>query len=155
MIQKKIMEVLQSMRSFEAGKLGKTIIIHMKRGDKLLEGIMQAVEEHGIKNAILLSCIGSLQRVHLHRVMDKAEIPKDEFIVVETPCEISAMQGFIVNGKAHFHMVVSDLEQAYTGHLEPDTQVLYLGELCLAELPECQLDRVMVGGLAEIHKLGE
>ena len=46
-----------------------------------------------------------------------------------------------MNGKAHFHMVVSDVEQAYTGHLEPGTQVLYLGEISLVELKGVSLCR--------------
>jgi hypothetical protein len=36
---------------------------------------------------------------------------------------------------------VSDLEKAYTGHLEPDTEVLYLVEATVAEFEELNLVR--------------
>ena len=52
-----------------------------------------------------------------------------------------ALQGFVLDGKAHFHMVVSDVEAAYTGHLEPGTTVLYLGEVSLVELKGVSLCR--------------
>jgi predicted DNA-binding protein with PD1-like motif len=42
----------------------------------------------------------------------------------------------------HFHMVVSDLEQAYTGHLEEGTTALYLVEISLLELKNVDLVRV-------------
>ena len=38
-------------------------------------------------------------------------------------------------------MVVSDVENAYTGHLEPGTQVLYLSEISLVELKGVSLCR--------------
>lgn len=55
--------------------------------------------------------------------------------------ELASLQGMVLDGKAHFHMVVSDVEQSYTGHLEPGTKVLYLGEVSLVELKGVSLTR--------------
>ena len=121
--------------------LGQVIILNLKRGDLLLETIEEELKKSGIKNALLTSAIGSMQKVVLHRVIGMGREPEDEFITLEKPMELASLQGIVLNGKAHFHMVVSDVEQAYTGHLEPGTQVLYLGEISLVELKSVSLCR--------------
>ena len=44
--------------------------------------------------------------------------------------------------KAHFHMVISDPEPPYTGHLENGTVVLYLAEISLLKVTGLNLERV-------------
>ena len=39
-------------------------------------------------------------------------------------------------------MVISDVEKAYSGHLEPGTTVLYLSEITLVEIKGVALHRV-------------
>ena len=130
------------MISFAKEGTGRAIIINLERGDFLLEGIMEALEKEGIRDAILTSAIGSLSKVSLHRVTGMEREPVDEFITLENPMELASLQGFVVDGHPHFHMVVSDLKQAYTGHLEPGTTVLYLVEITLLELKNVNLVRV-------------
>lgn len=129
------------MKKFEGYELGKVVILNLDRGDLLLETIEAELEKSGIKNALLTSAIGSLQKVVLHRVIGKGPEPEDEFITLEKPMELASLQGFVLDGKAHFHMVVSDVDNAYTGHLEPGTTVLYLGEVSLVEIKGVSLER--------------
>lgn len=129
------------MISFIKGGTGRSIIINLERGDLLLESIMEILEKEGIRDAILTSAIGSLSKVSLHRVTGMEPEPVDEFITLESPMELASLQGFVVDGHPHFHMVVSDLKQAYTGHLEPGTTVLYLVEISLLELTNVNLVR--------------
>ena len=129
------------MKKYMVYGLGQVIILNLKRGDLLLETIEEELKKSGIKNALLTSAIGSMQKVVLHRVIGMGREPEDEFITLEKPMELASLQGIVLNGKAHFHMVVSDVEQAYTGHLEPGTQVLYLGEISLVELKGVSLCR--------------
>lgn len=129
------------MKKYMGYGLGQVIILNLKRGDLLLETIEEELKKSGIKNALLTSAIGSMQKVVLHRVIGMGREPEDEFITLEKPMELASLQGIVLNGKAHFHMVVSDVEQAYTGHLEPGTQVLYLGEISLVELKGVSLCR--------------
>ena len=77
----------------------------------------------------------------MHRVTGYDPEPVDEFITIEKPIELASLQGIVVDGHPHFHMVVSDLEQAYTGHLEDGTTVLYLVEISLLELKNVDLVR--------------
>jgi len=129
------------MRKFVGNGLKRVVVMNFMRGEKLLDGITRACEEEGIKNGVLLGAIGSLQKVHLHRVMGFNPEPSDEFITMEGPFEISSAQGIIADGTPHFHFVVSDLENSYTGHLEPDTEVLYLVEATVAEFEDLELIR--------------
>lgn len=129
------------MKKYMGYEFGKMIILNLKRDDLLLESIEQELKKSGVKNALLTSAIGSLQKVVLHRVIGTGREPEDEFITLEKPMELASLQGLVLDGKAHFHMVVSDVEQTYTGHLEPGTKILYLGEISLVELKDVSLCR--------------
>lgn len=129
------------MTKYKGYELGQVIVLNLQRGDLLLEAIESELKKSNIKDALLTSAIGSLQRVVLHRVIGTGREPEDEFVTLEKPMELASLQGMVLDGKAHFHMVVSDVEQSYTGHLEPGTTVLYLGEVSLVELKGVSLCR--------------
>ena len=130
------------MRRFSGNGFGRIIVLNLERGEKLLASIRESLAEEGIKNAVVLSAIGSLQKVHFHRVSGMDPSPVDEFVVIEKPMELASLQGVVVDGEPHFHMVTSDLEQTYADHLEEDTTVLYLVEISLVELTGLNLERV-------------
>ena len=129
------------MVKFQDYELGRIIILNLDRGDLLLETIEEELAKSGIKDALITGAIGSLQKVVLHRVIGLGPEPEDEYITMEKPMELASLQGVVLDGKAHFHMVVSDVDQAYSGHLEPGTTVLYLAEVSLAELKGVSLCR--------------
>ncbi len=132
------------MRHFMGSGIKRVLVINLLRGDKLLESIREKCADAGIRNGVILSAIGSLQRAHFHRVVTTAETPEDEYIVIEKPMELSSLQGLIIDGSTHFHMTISDREKAYTGHLEEGTVVLYLVEISIAE----------IDGLSVVRKKG-
>lgn len=130
------------MISFLGEGTGRVLIINLRRGDLLLESIEEGLAKAGISNAIVTSAIGSLQKAVFHRVTGMEAEPVDEFVTVEKPIELASLQGIVVDGHPHFHMVVSDVETPYTGHLENGTTVLYLVEITLLELKGADLERV-------------
>ena len=130
------------MISFCKEGTGRLLIINLERGDLLLEGIRSELDKHGIRDAVITSAIGSLSKVVLHRVTGLEPKPVDEFVTLEKPMELASLQGVVLDGHPHFHMVVSDVKQAYTGHLEEGTTVLYLVEITLLELKNPGLKRV-------------
>lgn len=130
------------MKLFTGEGIGRIIVLNLQRGDKLLEGIAEQLRKIGIKNAVVLSAIGSLQKAVFHRVTGMEASPVDEFVTIEKPLELASLQGIVIDGQPHFHMVVSDLEQTYTGHLEENTVVLYLVEISIAEIKIPELARV-------------
>ena len=93
------------MRNFIANEYGRTLVIHLGKGELMLESIQKALDEHGIKNAVLLSAIGSLRKLSMHIIMDTDDNATNNFVVVEKPFELCAMQGLVLNGVPHFHMV--------------------------------------------------
>ena len=129
------------MKQFESGKFGKTIIIELGRGEMVIESIEQALSNAGIKDAIVVSAVGSLQKLKYHRPVDLGPSAVDEFLCIESPMEVGSLTGSIIDGVGHYHIVTSDTENLYCGHLEPGTEVLYLLEITLAELEGCNLER--------------
>ncbi len=130
------------MTTYKADGIGRVLVINLGRGERLLESISSAVREAGIRDGIVLSAIGSLQKARFHRVTSLAKAPEDEFVTLEKPMELASLQGLIVDYEPHFHMVISDRENAYTGHLEPETTIAYLSEITIAELKGLPLRRV-------------
>ena len=130
------------MRKFSSHGFVRLVLLNLERGEKLLESIREQLSKEGIKNAVVLSAIGSLQKAVFHRVTGMEESPVDEFLTIEKPIELASLQGIVIDGQPHFHMVISDLEQTYTGHLEEGTTVLYLVEILLAEIDVIALERV-------------
>jgi hypothetical protein len=130
------------MKILSGEGFGRVLVINLKRGEKLLESVKKAVKEAGIRDGVILSAIGSLQKAHFHRVVSLTDEPEDEFVVIEKPIELASLQGIIADYEPHFHMVVSDVGRTYTGHLEPDTTVVYLAELTIAEIRNLDIKRV-------------
>ena len=129
------------MRSFVGKEFGRIIVINLQKGELFLESIQQEVDKLGIKNAILLSCIGSLRKCVYHIITNTDDISVDEYITLEAPLEVSAMQGLILDGIPHFHLVISDPGKAYTGHIENGSVVQYLMEIALLEIADLDLER--------------
>ena len=130
------------MQSFK-GKTGSRIhILRLDAGDYLLESIQNLIERENIKNAYVVSGIGTLDYCVLHMVMTTSYPPVEHFERWENkPLEVSSIDGIIADGIPHLHMVVSDHEKAYSGHLEPGCRVLYLCEIVIQEIEEIELVR--------------
>ena len=129
------------MVRYQGQGTGRVFVLGLQRGELLLESIESLIRAERICDAILTSAIGSLQKVVLHRVVGLGREPEDEFITLERPMELASLQGMVVDGQPHFHMVVSDTGAAYTGHLENGTTVLYLAEITLLEVSGLSLAR--------------
>ena len=129
------------MKDFRGGKLGKTVIVEMERGEKLIEGLKNKLSELGIKNAVVVSAIGSLQKLCYHRPTSFGAAAEDEFITVEEPLEICSLVGTVINGEPHFHFSAAGPNGIYGGHLEVGTEVLYLVEITLTEIEGFNLQR--------------
>lgn len=128
---------------FHGKNLGRVIVLNLKRGDKLIESITEHLEKEGVRNAVLVSIVGSLRKLVYHRPINFAMSAEDEFITVEAPMEIGSVMGTVINGKPHFHIVASDLEKTHVGHLEPGTEILYLAEIVLCEIDGINIDRLL------------
>ncbi len=129
------------MKSFKSGGLGRTLIIELERGDKIIEGVCDALEAAGIENAIVGSAVGSIQKLNYHCPTDMGAAASDEFVTVERPMEIGSLIGSVFGGAVHFHIVASDTEKVYSGHLEYGSETMYLLEIIMVEVNDCNLER--------------
>jgi predicted DNA-binding protein with PD1-like motif len=130
------------MDIFPGGRIGEVICVRLDYGEDVLASIEAAAKEHDIHSGIVLSGIGTLDRVRMHHITHTGFPPKDEFVEYEGPYELLSIQGLIADYVPHLHTCVSVKETTYMGHLEPGCRVLYLAEIAIARLEDVRLTRV-------------
>jgi len=119
---------------FGEGRLGKVHVIHIDRDEDLLESIKEYIAMKGIKNGVILTGFGTLDRARLHAINTVGLPPYDEFVTLEGPIEVTSIDGIIANGVVHAHYEMSNREGSFGGHLEPGCRTLYLNDVVLAEI---------------------
>lgn len=129
------------MRTYTTNNYGRTIIIHLGKGELILESVQKEIDRLDIRNGILLSAIGSLRKVALHVITNTDEVSVNKYITIEKPIELGAAQGIIIDGEPHFHLIISEPDNMYAGHMEPGCEVQYLAELAILELKDLNLTR--------------
>lgn len=130
------------MKSFISEKSGRVVTMNLQKGELLIESIREEAEKLGISNAVLLSAIGSLRKIVMHVILTTDDLAQNEYLTIEEPIELGAMQGLIINGEPHFHFACSAPGgRSYTGHVEDGCEVQYLVELSFMELTGIDVER--------------
>lgn len=107
-----------------SGKIDRVVVLRFKYMADLLAGIEKAVKDQKIQNAVILSGVGSVRNYHVHSVSNRNFPSKNLFTKDATaPADIVSMNGYVLNGKVHAHMTMTDANKAFGGHLEPETNV--------------------------------
>ena len=104
-------------------KFEKIIIVRLKYKTDMLEGIKKAVEMEHIKNAVIITGIGSVTAYSIHAVNSDTFPTKNIFLKEKSPCDVLNLSGYIFDGKVHAHITLSDTKKTIGGHLEPGTLV--------------------------------
>jgi hypothetical protein len=121
------------------------LMVRLNPGDDVLESIRIAVHENEIRNGIILSGVGSLNRYRVH-VVNKPVLPiEDVFFEGEGPFDILTVTGAILEGRVHAHITLSNTEHALGGHLEEGCTVLTFAMIVIADTPDVEIagwDRV-------------
>jgi len=102
----------------------------------LLGALRTAVAQRGIKNAVILSGVGSLTRYRVHVVDNTTFPPKEAFPEAEGPQDLLNVNGYVMDGRVHAHVTFSNQEKAMGGHLEPGTRVFTFAIITLGVLDE-------------------
>jgi len=127
---------------FSTEKTGRIFVLRLDPGDYLLESIESLVQKEHIRDAVVVSAIGTLDQYRVHWVTTTSFPAENHFEHwKDKPLELASVGGVIANGEPHLHIVVSDSEKAYSGHLERGCRVLYLAELVIIELKSLNLSR--------------
>ena len=130
------------MNYFVENGLVKRVIIRLDTGDMLLESIEQVIKEAGIKDGVVVSGIGTLSDTRIHMVTTTT-YPAVEIFPEwkDVPMELSSVSGIIADSVPHLHMVFSNPDKTFSGHLEHGCKTLYLCEIVIEIFEKIQLQR--------------
>ena len=99
-------------------------VVRLKHQTDLLAGLDSIVKQQKIQNASILFGIGSVRNYHYHVVSNRTFPPQNIFVKDTTdPADLLNINGYIINGRVHAHVTLSDADKAFGGHLEPGTNV--------------------------------
>ncbi len=125
-----------SSMDITTSKFERIEIIKMESGTDMLEGLNNAVKEKKIKNAVILAGIGSVTDYHFHVVSDRNLPPANEYTSASCAMDLIAVQGYILDGRAHAHITLADENSTLGGHLEPGTKALTFFIITMGVLPD-------------------
>lgn len=107
-----------------SGQFQRILVLRFKNDTDLLAGMEKLVQQHHVRNAVILSGIGSVKSYHFHVVSNRTFPSKNIFIQDPTaPADLIGMNGYVIDGRIHAHMTLANPDKAFGGHLEPDTKV--------------------------------
>ena len=112
------------------------VVVRLKHGTDLLDGLNKAVQKERISTAVILSGIGSLTSYHVHAVDNMTFPTKNVFYKAEGPQDLLSVNGYVIDGRVHAHISFSDEEKALGGHLEPGTRVFTFVIITIGVLEE-------------------
>ena len=125
------------------GHFDRIVVIRVKSGADLLEGVKRAVKEQNIENGVILSAIGSLRGYAVHQVSNR------EFPVQDTfeknpmqPVDLVSMNGYVINGRIHAHMTLATPDRVIAGHMEEGNEVFTYAIVTIGEMNGTNLDRI-------------
>jgi len=111
-----------------SGRFDRVLVLRMKFKTDLLAEMEKQVKEQHIQNAVILSGIGSERGYRVHNVAGRDYPVPDMFVSApNTPADLIGMNGYIVNGNIHAHIIMAlgdDKATTVSGHLEKGTEVL-------------------------------
>jgi predicted DNA-binding protein with PD1-like motif len=119
-----------------SGNFERIVVVRLKRGMDLLDGLKKAVAKEKIRNAAILSGVGSLTSYHVHAVSNTTLPAQNIYYKGEGPQDLLNVNGYVMDGRVHAHIVFSDNQKGLGGHLEPGTTVFTFAIITLGVLPE-------------------
>ncbi len=123
-------------RSSETSRI---VLVRLDPQEDVLMALNQAVQEQRLRNAAILSGVGSLSRYRVHVVETTNMPPGNIFFSDEGPYDILTVTGLVVDGGIHAHIAFSDPTSALGGHLEEGCRVLTFAVIVLMELPDTNI----------------
>ena len=125
------------------GHFDRIVVMRMKFKTDLLQGIEKMVKKEHIKNGVILSGIGSVRGYHVHQVATRDFPSLDRHIRQPmAPADLVSMNGYIVRGNVHAHIVLGTGEKVVAGHLDPGTEVFTFAIVTVGVMNQTDLSRV-------------
>ena len=123
--------------------LGLPVVVRLERGEPLLESLRELVRREGIRNGVILSGFGSLDRSAFTGLLS-GEYPATRFHRDRRKggIEVLNITGVIADYHVHAHLTLCQRDRAFGGHLDEGCRVLSLCEIVLAEVEGVKLKRM-------------
>lgn len=106
------------------GEFDHIVVLRYKYKSDLLLGLKESVKEQGIDNGVILSGIGSVTNYHIHSVSN-SEFPSENIYIKDSdsPADLASMNGYVIDGRVHAHVTLTNEDGAFGGHLEEGTTI--------------------------------
>ena len=112
------------------------VLVRLKYNTDLLEGLQQAVKEEKIKNAVILSGVGSVTSYRVHAVSNTTLPAKLAYTQRAGAMDLIAVNGYVLDGRIHAHITMTDDQKAFGGHLHEGTKVFTFAIVTLGILDD-------------------
>jgi predicted DNA-binding protein with PD1-like motif len=107
-----------------SGQFERVLVLRFKNQTDLLAGLERMVKQHKIRNAVILAATGSVRSYHFHTVSNGTFPSRDIYVKNPAgPADIVSMNGYVIDGRVHAHLTMTDADKAFGGHLEAGTSV--------------------------------
>jgi predicted DNA-binding protein with PD1-like motif len=114
----------------------RVVLIRFKYKTDLLDGLQQAVKSEKIKNAVILSGVGSVISYHVHAVSNTTLPATLAYSEHAGPMDLIAVNGYVLGGRIHAHITMTDDKKAFGGHLHEGTKVFTFAIISLGVLDD-------------------
>lgn len=121
-------------------EIKRIVMIRVNPKEDILLSIRQAVKDNNIQNGVILAGIGSVRKSHFHVVASNDLPPDEAYPKSDQPLDLTALQGFIINGRVHAHISFSDERNGFGGHLEEGCLALTFTAIVIGELSDINLE---------------
>ena len=140
------------MQAFSVGQLQDIFYLRIDPGDLLLESLQQFLENKKIRDAIILSGLGSLSICNIHTVEGHGNHPSENrFIHIEGAIEILSLTGLIINYEPHLHISLFHNNITIGGHVEKECQIFTMAEISLGIISPTNLTRIRTPEITGYH----
>jgi predicted DNA-binding protein with PD1-like motif len=120
-----------------SGKFERIVVVRLKYQADLLAGLESVVKKEKIRNGVILSAVGSVRGYQYHTVSNRTFPSKDVFVKNPTaPADIVSMNGYVIDGRLHPHIMFANPDRAFGGHLEPGTEVFTFAAVTIGVLSD-------------------
>ena len=119
------------------GQFSRIVVLRFKYDTDLLAGLEKKVREEKIRNAVILAGAGSVRNYKFHVVSNRTFPSKNIYVSDPTgPADIAGMNGYVIDGRIHTHLTLTNAEKAFGGHLESGTTVFTFAVVTLGVFAE-------------------
>lgn len=100
--------------------LMKAYVFRLEPGSDLYISLKEYLKTNNIRAACILTCVGSLRKIHLRTATGASYLKKEDFF------EITSLVGCVSTQRNHIHITLADSEgKTIGGHLIEEGNIVY------------------------------